>query len=431
MLVISQIQQNNSKNNINFKKNKFSRFERINDETLLSNKEHPHKKRKNILKYIVGTITSTIASIAAIAIIINNAKNKDSNNLLPEKPNSNVNSQKEPDIKPQTKNKQTDMGMGLSQTKQNEINTTDNNIKNNSNSFYRPNNISANIYGGIDIAEEVFCLIQNGNSTYNSTKKIISEHFPNLEINVHPMSEYDNPAGTKNQNLAAVVRPSYDKNVQLKKVDLFLPEIDSKNEQKLIEYLDKLAHEFTHINQSIRREASDSEYLKPTMSGKFMFYVQKKLLDKFTDNMVTHTAISLIKETGTKLETPDDFNKFMDSPITIEMSENKIAEILGLGINPTEQKKQMISIFNEAFDSLLETMHYESDPIIVDTIYRYGGYEKLRETIRQICAESFKNEEEAYIAGQIVRQNLNGTTNCRTYNDLIHIVMGLCSKSLK
>ena len=189
--------------------------------------------------------------------------------------------------------------------------------------------------------------------------------------------------------------------------------------------------EFTHINQSIRREASDSEYLKPTMSGKFMFYVQKKLLDKFTDNMVTHTAISLIKETGTKLETPDDFNKFMDSPITIEMSENKIAEILGLGINPTEQKKQMISIFNEAFDSLLETMHYESDPIIVDTIYRYGGYEKLRETIRQICAESFKNEEEAYIAGQIVRQNLNGTTNCRTYNDLIHIVMGLCSKSLK
>ncbi|MGN1154273.1 MAG: hypothetical protein ACI4S3_09610, partial [Candidatus Gastranaerophilaceae bacterium] len=292
-------------------------------------------------------------------------------------------------------------------------------------------NLNANIKKGLDFGNDLKELIHNGNATPEEIQKIVSKHFPNNEINVHSMSEYHNfgPTGVKAGNTpkAAVTRPLFNEDGKLEKIDLFLPDVDYNDFNSTLEYIDKTTHEFTHVQQMINRNGSTQEYLKPTLEGRLMNFMQKTITDKFTDKMVVDTAKSLIQETKTPIQTTADFDRFMDTPSDL-ISKEKIGTILHLGTDETSQKQNINKIFDILFDSMTQQM--QGDPNLANAIEKRGSYTAFKNEIKSICAQAFQDEQEAYKAGQLMRQEINGTTGKTTNNDLIHTIMGMCADAL-
>ena len=293
----------------------------------------------------------------------------------------------------------------------------------------RPKNLPPTVIKGLDFGEDLAELIKNKNATPKSIQKLVNKHFKTDNIYVHSMSEYENfgPTGVNKAHKAATTRATFNDYCELEKLDIFLPEVDYNNPEAVLEYLDKTCHEFTHAAQMLGNKEK-LEYFSPSIEGRLLNYIQKVITDKFTDKLVVDSATAFIKESKTPVKTISDYNKFMDSPAE-NITREKIGEILKLGKDDKTQKENINKIFDIVFDSLIQKM--ERDPNVFNAAQTYGGIEGLKNRIKFFCHNSFKNEEEAYKAGQIMRQEINGTSGKTTNNDMIHIIMGMCADALK
>ena len=99
-----------------------------------------------------------------------------------------------------------------------------------------------------------------------------------------------------------------------------------------------------------------------------------------------------------------------------------------LGADEVSQKQSINGIYNLLFDSLMKNM--QNDPNLQYAVEKAGGYEEFSQLIKKLCVHTFRNEEEAYRTAQVMRQQLNGTVNETTHNDLIHTIMGMCADAL-
>ena len=160
-----------------------------------------------------------------------------------------------------------------------------------------------------------------------------------------------------------------------------------------------------------------------------MNFIQKRITDRLTDKGVTDTAVALIEEAKYPINNTTDFDNFMDLP-TDKISPEKIGKIMKFGENAESQKQTINAIFDVIFDETLKMMQYEKDPNARMTIQIYGGMDEFKAKIKSICADTLKNEQEAYNAGNLMRKEINGVGDKQTYNDLISILMGMYSQAL-
>ena len=185
----------------------------------------------------------------------------------------------------------------------------------------------------------------------------------------------------------------------------------NKDVLKRLTFAMDTAHEYTHVKQT---ETKDIEFLKkisgndgeyacflPAM-GDFIF----KIFDTQVKNdMVTNT-----------FDFQDQLNTLRTGVIVPR--EKKISEDILLKNNKIKNEKEFNDIinstYNAAFIQIMQHIlkHPEmGDEKFMNTLYRIasqeGGLEKLRDDLKQFCANSAKKEKEAYTTESAVAKKCN------------------------
>ena len=87
-------------------------------------------------------------------------------------------------------------------------------------------------------------------------------------------------------------------------------------------------------------------------------------------------------------------------------------------------------VFDMYYDEILKRMNYQNDPNAISLIKKYGGYNQLKAEIKQICAKTFKMENEAYMVDSTIRKQYNNTSSQPMYYDLRHRIMNTLATAL-
>ena len=290
----------------------------------------------------------------------------------------------------------------------------------------RSANLSENINIGLDFGEDMVTLIKGKTLTPESMQKLVEKHFNTDKIQIRSMAEYDGPSSKK--MVAAVTRPTFNEAGLLEKMEIFIPEVNYSNTYSMIDYAAKTTHEITHASQFLKLE-EPMNYMMPSTDAKLMNFIQKRITDFFTDQMGSKALKGLMAEKNmTSFNSYDELYAFYDSA-TQSVTRSNLGKILKIGSEPAVQKQNINEIFNMIFDDIAGKFH--GNPDMRTCLDNYGGYEGFRGEIKRICADSFKQEVEAYKAEQMLRQELTGTVGTTTNYDFIHTIMGILSDSLK
>ena len=244
------------------------------------------------------------------------------------------------------------------------------------------------------------------------------------------MSDYHNhgPVGVNAEKKAATTRAHFTEDGKFERLELFIPDLKYSSKDDILEYIDKATHEITHAAQFIANKDTPMEHYASSIEGRLLNYIQKIITDQFIGKMVTDTQKGYMSKAGIEIfENMAEYNKFMDST-TDAVTRKNIGQILKLGADEASQKQSIDDIYNLLFNSLMRNM--QNDPNLHDAVQKAGGYEEFSQLIKKLCVHTLRNEEEAYRTAQVMRQQINGTVNETTYNDLIHTIMGMCADSL-
>ena len=291
----------------------------------------------------------------------------------------------------------------------------------------RPQGLSQAMNTALDFGEDLTDLVNGKNATPEEIQKLVQKHFKNDNIHIHGMSEYDG-MGINAKGKAATTRPFFNENGKLEKIDIYVPDLDYGDSNAVMEFISKTTHEMTHVSQFIAKDGSNAELLKPTMEGRCLNYIQKVITDRYTEKLPMDMLKSLFKEEGFVPRTAEDVNKFFDRPNS-DLSLEKIGEVTKLGTDEASRKQNVNIIFDVLFDPMMEQMA-PRDPNVQSLIRKHGGYEGFKAEMKRICAETFKNEQEAYRAEEMMRQELSGNVGKDTNYGIIHKIMGICADSL-
>lgn len=291
----------------------------------------------------------------------------------------------------------------------------------------RPQGLSQAMNTALDFGEDLTDLVKNKNATPEEIQKLVQKHFNNDNIRIHGMSEYDG-MGINAKGKAATTRPFFNEEGKLETIDIFVPDLDYNDANAVMEFISKTTHEMTHVSQFIAKDGSNAEYLKPTMEGRCLNYIQKIITDRYTEKLPMDVIKALFKEDGFIPKSAEDVNKFFDRPNS-DLSLERIGEITQLGRDEMSQKRNINIIFDVLFDPMMEQMA-PRDPNVQSLISKHGGYEGFKSEMKRICAETFKNEQEAYRAEEIMRQELSGNAGKDTNYGVIHKIMGICAEAL-
>ena len=291
----------------------------------------------------------------------------------------------------------------------------------------RPQSLSQAMNTALDFGEDLTDLVNGKNATPEEIQKLVQKHYKNDNIHIHGMSEYDG-MGINAKGKAATTRPFFNENGKLEKIDIYVPDLDYGDSNAVMEFISKTTHEMTHVSQFIAKDGSNAELLKPTMEGRCLNYIQKVITDRYTEKLPMDMLKSLFKEEGFVPKTAEDVNKFFDRPNS-DLSLEKIGEVTKLGTDEASRKQNVNIIFDVLFDPMMEQMA-PRDPNVQSLIRKHGGYEGFKAEMKRICAETFKNEQEAYKAEEMMRQELSGNVGKDTNYGIIHKIMGICADSL-
>ena len=295
----------------------------------------------------------------------------------------------------------------------------------------RPQGLSRATNLGIDFGEDLTRLVQEGKVTPEDVQNLAQKHLQTDKVRIHSMSDYHKfgPVGVNADKKAATTRAHFSEDGKFVGLDIFVPDLNTGSKDEILEFIDKTAHEITHAAQFLAMKDAPLEHYASNIEGKLLNYLQKVITDQFIGKMVADAQRGYISKAGIDgFANVTEYFRFMDSPAT-NISREIIGEFLSIGRNSTEQSKNIKSIYDFLFTNLTKQMH--NDPNLLALMQKKGGYNELKEFVKDLCVHTFKNEEEAYRAGQIMRQQINGTVNETTYNDLIHTVMGMCADALK
>lgn len=291
----------------------------------------------------------------------------------------------------------------------------------------RPQGLSQAMNTALDFGEDLTDLVNGKNATPEEIQKLVQKHYKNDNIHIHGMSEYDG-MGINAKGKAATTRPFFNEDGKLEKIDIYVPDLDYGDSNAVMEFISKTTHEMTHVSQFIAKDGSNAELLKPTMEGRCLNYIQKVITDRYTEKLPMDMLKSLFKEEGFVPRTAEDVNKFFDRPNS-DLSLEKIGEVTKLGTDEASRKQNVNIIFDVLFDPMMEQMA-PRDPNVQSLIRKHGGYEGFKAEMKRICAETFKNEQEAYRAEEMMRQELSGNVGKDTNYGIIHKIMGICADSL-
>ena len=294
----------------------------------------------------------------------------------------------------------------------------------------RPQGLAEATNIGINFGEDLTKLVQEGRVTPEELQKLVQKHLHTDKIEIHSMSDYykHGPAGVNAEKKAATTRAHFTEDGKFEKLELFIPDLKYGSKDDILEYIDRATHEITHAAQFLATKDTPMEHYASSIDGKLLNYMQKMITDQFIGKMVTDTQKGYMSKAGIEIfENMAEYNKFMDSTTT-NISRENIGEILKLGSDAESQKQTINEIYNIIFQSMTQKMH--NDPNLLYLMQKAGGYEEFSNLIKKLCAHTFRNEEEAYRTAQVMRQQLNGTVNETTYNDLIHTIMGMCADAL-
>lgn len=281
---------------------------------------------------------------------------------------------------------------------------------------------------GRDFGKDLIKLVDNKNATPEEVQKLIDKYIHYDNVKIYSLSDYRYPNGEplKDDTRAAITCPKFDENGNLKSIALFIPKVDYNDKHSVLEFIDKTTHEVTHIAQ-FTKNPHNEDYAR-TDEKMFMNFVKKRITDRLTDKGVVDTTIALLKSNGEKVLTIDDYDKFMDREGQINPLQ--IGEYLHFGKDEKTQEAFINSIYDLLYDDLLNAMRYKNDPTIMNAIKKYDGYDGLKNKIKEMCAQSFIDEKEAYLAGNLARKEYNGVKAEQTNYDLINILMGMYAKAL-
>ena len=294
----------------------------------------------------------------------------------------------------------------------------------------RPQGLAEATNIGVNFGEDLTKLVQEGRVTPEELQKLVQKHLHTDKVEIHSMSDYYNhgPVGVNAEKKAATTRAHFTEDGKFERLELFIPDLKYRSKDDILEYIDKATHEITHAAQFIANKDTPMEHYASSIEGRLLNYIQKIITDQFIGKMVTDTQKGYMSKAGIEIfENMAEYNKFMDST-TDAVTRKNIGQILKLGADEASQKQSIDDIYNLLFNSLMKNM--QNDPNLHDAVQKAGGYEEFSQLIKKLCVHTFRNEEEAYRTAQVMRQQINGTVNETTYNDLIHTIMGMCADSL-
>ncbi len=277
---------------------------------------------------------------------------------------------------------------------------------------------------GIEFGQDLKTLVNAKKATPEEIQLLIEKHLGTDNVKVLPITEHPRKKQSHEEHsVCATTKPNYDENLNLIDIQVYLPEIDYSNKQRVLDFVDKTAHEITHVSQFINSDYVSPHY-NPSIEGRCMNHVQKYIVDRFMDKGILDCYKTFTKEANFYGRTPGDYDKFLDTP-TNKISEEKIREILYFGKNKETQNLVINMIFDRLFESRLKQMNYEQDPYVIAIINKNGGYEKFKTLIKKVCVTCFKDEREAYNVGNIMRKDLNGINGQQTYVDVIPTLLDM------
>lgn len=294
----------------------------------------------------------------------------------------------------------------------------------------RPQGLAEATNIGVNFGEDLTKLVQEGRVNPEELQKLVQKHLHTDKVEIHSMSDYHKhgPVGVNAEKKAATTRAHFTEDGKFERLELFIPDLKYSSKDDILEYIDKATHEITHAAQFIANKDTPMEHYASSVEGRLLNYIQKIITDQFIGKMVTDTQKGYMSKAGIEIfENMAEYNKFMDST-TDSVSRGNIGEILKLGADEVSQKQSINGIYNLLFDSLMKNM--QNDPNLQYAVEKAGGYEEFSQLIKKLCVHTFRNEEEAYRTAQVMRQQLNGTVNETTHNDLIHTIMGMCADAL-
>ena len=294
----------------------------------------------------------------------------------------------------------------------------------------RPQGLAEATNIGVNFGEDLTKLVQEGRVSPEELQKLVQKHLHTDKVEIHSMSDYHNhgPVGVNAEKKAATTRAHFTEDGKFERLELFIPDLKYSSKDDILEYIDKATHEITHAAQFIANKDTPMEHYASSIEGRLLNYIQKIITDQFIGKMVTDTQKGYMSKAGIEIfENMAEYNKFMDST-TDAVTRKNIGQILKLGADEASQKQSIDDIYNLLFNSLMRNM--QNDPNLHDAVQKAGGYEEFSQLIKKLCVHTLRNEEEAYRTAQVMRQQINGTVNETTYNDLIHTIMGMCADSL-
>jgi len=276
-------------------------------------------------------------------------------------------------------------------------------------------------------SNEVLRIIEENNLTTEKLQQSIKKYIPNIDIKIISMENYDEFGINTKNTVAAATRPIFDKEGNLKNLDIYISPLSSDNKYSKNKYIENLTHEITHAMQFAEVKEFSENY-KDTPKGHFLAFFQQNISNMLIDAIVQKTLVNIAKETKFEMTSLDDYEKFLEDA-NPEISDEYVMKILGY--KDKKAFKQYVEIgFNTYLEGLMQKTQVQKDQFAQQIIKELGGTEEFYKKIKSMVAITLTNENEAYLAGCNARKASRSFGNNADNNDAIHTAVGLLSEAL-
>ena len=276
-------------------------------------------------------------------------------------------------------------------------------------------------------SNELIRMVHNNELNAQKLQQSITKYVPNTEVKIISMENYDEHGINTKQNVGAATRPKFDKDGNLERLEIYLPNFEYGNKLSENKFIENVTHEIIHAMQFAENKDFASNY-KDTPEGHFLAFFQQNIANMLIDTIVQKSLINIAKEQNFQMSALEDYDKFLEEP-NPNISEEKIME--DLGYKDKKAFNRYIKIgFDVYFEELMKKIQVEKDQFAQQIIKDCGGADGFRKKIKSMVTLTLINEKEAYLAGCNARKAARNCNESLDNNDAIHTSVGLLAEAL-